>query len=108
MHDTERHVGGMFASAGDAAAYGKDGAKGGNVEFEWKVEEGESSGDVFDLKTESHEGAGGTEGASAGALVVDPYAQHRSETTFDVDLSLSAEDKGGGVPIVMVEYLLAF
>jgi hypothetical protein len=22
--------------------YGKDGAKGGNVEFEWKVEEGES------------------------------------------------------------------
>lgn len=24
------------------AEYGKDGAKGGNVEFEWKVEEGES------------------------------------------------------------------
>ena len=31
----------------DAAA---DGSKGGNVEFEWKVEEGESSGDVFDFK----------------------------------------------------------
>ena len=30
-----------------------DGAKGGNVEFEWKVEEGESSGDVFDLATEA-------------------------------------------------------
>ena len=27
-----------------------DGAKGGNVEFEWKIEEGESSGDVFDFK----------------------------------------------------------
>src|SRR6187549_1914220 len=26
------------------------GSKGGNVEFEWKVEEGESSGDVFDFK----------------------------------------------------------
>ena len=24
------------------AEYGKDGAKGGNVEFEWKIEEGES------------------------------------------------------------------
>ena len=26
----------------ESAGYGKDGAKGGNVEFEWKVEEGES------------------------------------------------------------------
>ena len=38
---------------------GSDGAKGGNVEFEWKVEEGESSGDVFDLTTETDGGGGG-------------------------------------------------
>ena len=48
-----------FAGTGDAGTDGRDGSKGGNVEFEWKVEEGESSGDTFDFKVmEESEAAG--------------------------------------------------
>ena len=38
-----------FSGIEGAASASFDGSKGGNVEFEWKVEEGESSGDVFDF-----------------------------------------------------------
>ena len=48
-----------------ATEYGKDGAKGGNVEFEWKVEEGESSGDVFDF----------TGAADTGTASVDTFSK---------------------------------
>jgi hypothetical protein len=60
MQSIETQVGGMFCSTGDVGTDGRDGSKGGNVEFEWKVEEGESSGDVFDFKAMAA-GADGTE-----------------------------------------------
>ena len=46
QQQTEQQVTGMFGAP--AAA---DGSKGGNIEFEWKVEEGEKSGDVFGFKS---------------------------------------------------------
>ena len=64
-------------SADDIRGFGKDGARGGNVEFEWKVEEGESSGVVFGLKTETRDATGGTHHASVTDLIIDPYTQGR-------------------------------
>jgi hypothetical protein len=101
---------------------------GGNVELAWKVEEGESSGVVLGLETETRDATGGTHLASVTDLIIDPYTQGRlllgsdqgiwhggsrdlligGETTFDVDLSLAAEDKGGGVPVIVVEYLIVY
>ena len=70
MQQTEQGVMGMFAAPAAAA----DGSKGGNVEFEWKVEKGESSGDVFDFKsTEAGEQPAGTHLPSVTDMVIDSY-----------------------------------
>jgi len=69
QQQTEQQVTGMFGAP--AAA---DGSKGGNVEFEWKVEEGENSGDVFGFKSmEAGEGPTGTHLPSVTDMVIDSF-----------------------------------
>ncbi|HKS61834.1 MAG TPA: hypothetical protein VJT13_09060 [Xanthobacteraceae bacterium] len=69
MQTTEQGVTGMFA-----APAATDGAKGGNIEFEWKVEEGESSGDVFGFKSmQAGEAPAGTHPPSVTDMVIDGF-----------------------------------
>ena len=101
------------------------GSKGGNVEFEWKVEEGESSGDVFDFKagepTTAEEtyyeikmedalisswSSGASEtGYNDGVVDAADYVVWRKAdgAPVDIDLSFSAADTGG-IPVSMGEY----
>jgi hypothetical protein len=91
MQQTEQGVSGMFAAPAAAA----DGSKGGNVEFEWKVEEGESSGDVFGFTAMDTSAA--TSGRQLQGFVVefdrpiDPAGTHLPSVT---DMVIDSFDTG--------------
>jgi hypothetical protein len=92
---------GMFASSGDADAYGKDGAKGGNVEFVWKVEEDENSGEVFSLTAMEETASGISNELESVIAQVDSTAEAKFKFgtvfTTKIDWSESGEQDTGDV-----------
>jgi hypothetical protein len=95
MQSIETQVGGMFCSTGDVGTDGRDGSKGGNVEFEWKVEEGESSGDVLDLRAIEAADAGKESGLTPQVFTV-TLSNPTNDDAFD--FKAMEESEGVGKP----------
>ena len=76
----------------------------GNVEFEWKVEEGESSGDVFDLRAMEESQAAGSQVSTIKTFICPAQVQLDGDGIDDLamDQQIDPASDGTSLPDVPV------